>query len=214
TINTNTGHTSATAKLFQTRGQTVVDLPPTHVCRIDGCGLEFYIEYTLIAHQRDVHKTTEPTVHFLYDTSGVDGSDSAVGLGVGCANPMPSMKSGCAHNGCGLSFAPIPDLKRHQLYDKHRLTVHSTAAATETVHKTTAQEIHFRYEKIGVNSDRPIETTTVLPVQSISATIHSDNSDMDSDLEVINIIPEPKPTVHTVSVRPITGHTSKRLLIE
>ncbi|CAG2115681.1 unnamed protein product [Medioppia subpectinata] len=265
TINTNTGHTSVTANPLQTSGQTVVDLPATHKCLIGGCGLEFYIKYTLIAHQRAVHKTTAQDIHFRCDTSGVGGSHSAVGLGV--CSPKPDaiheckhchktyatkreLKKhrrtvhssdgkayGCAHNGCGLSFATIPELKKHRLsvhsatgrqyrcdrcdktyhskqrYDKHRLTVHSTTA-TEALHKITAQDIHFGHEKSGVNSDRPIETTTVLPVQSITATSDTNNSDMDSDLEVIDIIPAPKRTAHTVPVRPISDHTSKRLLID
>ncbi|CAG2110148.1 unnamed protein product [Medioppia subpectinata] len=266
TINTNTSHSSATANPLRTSGQTVFDLPATHKCRIDGCGLEFYIEYTLIAHQRAVHKTTAPTVHLRYDTSGVGDSHRAVGLGVGCAKPdaiheckhchktyatkrelkkhrrivhsSDGKAYGCAHNGCGLSFATIPELKKHRLsvhsatgrqyrcdgcantyhskrrYDKHRLTVHSTAAVTETVQKITAQDIHFGYGKSGVSSDGPVKPTTVLPVQSITATTDTNNSDMDSDLEVIDIIPAPKPSVHTVPVPAITGHTSKRLLIE
>ncbi|CAG2115443.1 unnamed protein product [Medioppia subpectinata] len=358
TINANTDRKSATDNQLPTTGQTVIDLPPTHVCRIDGCGLEFTIEYTLIAHQRAVHKTTAPTVHFWYDTSGVGGNVSA-------GSPKPDaiheckhchktyvtkreLKKhrrtvhlsddkpyGCAHNGCGLSFATIPELKRHRLsvhsatgrqyrcdgcaktyhskrrYDKHRLTVHSTATATEAEHvstsvavtagptptvqsvytckkcdktfdtkpelKTHRRTVHSKTAKQTVHSSPPAVTalaphkphaclshgcgqsfTTISELKrhrlavhcakgrqyrcegcdkkyytrhmldkhrlkhSVSAQVtlrptidrevNSNNSDSDSDLEVIDVLPAPKRTAH--SVPPITGHTSKPKIIE
>ncbi|CAG2109190.1 unnamed protein product [Medioppia subpectinata] len=341
TINANTGHLTA--------GQTVIDLPPTHVCRIDGCGLEFTIEYTLIAHQRAVHKTTAPTVHFWYDTSGVGGSHSA-----GSPKPNPNHECkhchktyatkrelkkhrrtlhssdgkayGCAHNGCGLLFATIPELKRHRLsvhsatgrqyrcdgcantyhskqkYDKHR-TVHSMAVATEAVHvptrveatagptptvqsvytckkcdktfdtkpelKTHRRTVHSKTAKQTVHSSPPAVTAlaphkphaclshgcgqsfaTISELKrhrlavhcakgrqyrcegcdkkyytrhmldkhrlkhSVSAQVNSNNSNSDSDLEVIDVLPAPKRTAHTVPVQPITGHKSRSKIIE
>ncbi|CAG2110146.1 unnamed protein product [Medioppia subpectinata] len=257
----NTGHTSADNPL-PTTGQTVFDLPPTHVCRIDGCGLEFAIEYTLIAHQRAVHKTTAPGVHFGYDTSDVGGGiDSVVSLRSGrkprkrkpktfykCSECLqkfatkPDLKNhwrnktvhsaggsatatvdhrsaerfkrhGCPHDGCDQSFATKMALKVHRRYgrwatdkqygcdgctksyntkhrlDEHRLTVHSFMATT-------------------VADDRPVEPTTVLPVQS---TIDPNNSDSNSGLKVMDVLPAPKFTAHTVPVRPIAGHKSKPL---
>ncbi|CAG2117186.1 unnamed protein product, partial [Medioppia subpectinata] len=257
----NTGHTSADNPL-PTTGQTVIDLPPTHVCRIDGCGLEFTIEYTLIAHQRAVHKTTAEDIHFEYDMSGVGGGiDSAVSLRSGrkprkrkpktfykCSECLqrfatkPDLKNhwrnktvhsaggsatatvdhrlaerfkrhGCPHDGCDQSFATKMALKVHRRYghwasdkqygcdgctksyntkhrlDEHRLTVHSFMATTAA-------------------NDRPVETTTVLPVQSITATTHLNNSKSDSDLKVMDVLPAPKPTAHTVPMHQIAGHKS------
>ncbi|CAG2110504.1 unnamed protein product [Medioppia subpectinata] len=349
TINANTGHSTTV--------ETVIDLPATHVCRIDGCGLEFTIEYTLIAHQRAVHKTTAPTVHFWYDTSGVGGNHSggspkpdAIHECKHCDKTYATKRElkkhrrtvhssdgkayGCAHNGCGLSFATIPELKRHRLsvhsatgrqyrcdcciktyhskqrYDKHRLTVHSTAAATEAVHvstsvavtagptptiqlvytckkcdktfdtkpelKTHRRTVHSKTGKQTVHSSPPAATALahkphaclshgcgqsfatiaelkrhrlavhsakgrqyrcegcdkkyytrhmldkhrlkhsvsaqVTPRPAIECDVESNDSDSDSDLEVIDVLPAPKRTAHAVP--PMTGHKSIPKIID
>ncbi|CAG2117495.1 unnamed protein product [Medioppia subpectinata] len=236
-----------------TTGQTVVDLPPTHVCRIDGCGLEFTIEYTLIAHQRAVHKTTAPTVHFGYDTSGVGGSDSAVGLAAGSPKPKrkgnpfykcsecyetfdtkadlkshwrdltahltggppagalhwsaaPFKPYDCLNDGCGQLYVTLQALKIHRrsvhsaptkqygcdgctktyytkhMLEKHWLTVHS--AVTDVLQASNESVVM----DTTVADDRPVETTTVLPVHSITVTINPNNSAINSDREVIDVM--------------------------
>ncbi|CAG2113915.1 unnamed protein product [Medioppia subpectinata] len=186
-INTNTGHTSADNPL-PTTGQTVIDLPTTHICRIDGCGLQFTIEYKLIAHQRVMHKTTAPGVSFRYDTSGVR-----------LTAPVPK-RHGCAHNGCGLSFATKLAMRIHlqsdhspagggqywydsrtqsyhtkQALDKQRLTVHS--AATRVLQTSVEIEVNVPAVVMDTTAadDRLVEPMTVLPVQSITATTDPNN---------------------------------------
>ncbi|CAG2114340.1 unnamed protein product [Medioppia subpectinata] len=225
-INVNTGHTSADNPL-PTTSQTVIDLPTTHICRIGGCGLQFTIEYKLIAHQRVMHKTTAP---------GVSGVRLTVHSSPPTA-PVPK-RHGCAHNGCGQSFATKLAMRIHlqsdhsragggqywydsrtqsyhskQALDKQRLTVHS--AATRVLQTPVGIEVNVPPGMdTTVADDRPIEPTTGLPVQSITATTHPNNSDLKPELKVLDVKPEPK---HTVDAKPLpltTGHTLDQKYIE
>ncbi|CAG2113989.1 unnamed protein product [Medioppia subpectinata] len=143
----------------------------------------------------------------------------------------PAKPYGCPHDGCDKSFKTKLAMKIHRLsvhssvggrqygydsstqtyytkqaLDKQRLTVHSAATRVNNVLQApieTEVNVPFIPMDTTIADNKPVETTTALPVQSASAS-HPNNG-LDSHLKVINTKPEPK---STTDIKPFTDHTA------
>ncbi|CAG2116878.1 unnamed protein product, partial [Medioppia subpectinata] len=209
--------------LPRTRVPTVC--PPIYRCLVSGCGLGFAGEYTLNAHQRAGHKDPTPVMSCETNDGDKQGVHSASAV---------TKRHDCAHDGCGQSYASEKALKKHlrcvhsatggqyrcddciqrfynkRTLDEHRLTVHS--AVSHALQAPIETELNVPFVALETITEYiRIEPTAVLPVRSTTATTKPNNSPLDSDVEVMDVLPAYK---RLVRVRPITRHKSMPAIID